>query len=74
MELLILGLAFIILGSPWILTLLNIINLFNKNKILENAVDVATFVLGILFTILLYGLNEYKPYSEQLSIAYGEVG
>ena len=28
MELLILGLAFIILGSPWILTLLNIINLF----------------------------------------------
>ena len=33
MELLILGLAFIILGSPWILTLLNIINLFKKYQI-----------------------------------------
>ena len=57
---------FILLVVPWILTVLNIINLFKKKKIKENCVDVLTFVLGILFTFILYFTLGFKDYTEPL--------
>ena len=60
------GILFILLVVPWILTVLNVINLFKEKKIKENVVDVLTFILGILFTIVLYFSLGFKDYHEAL--------
>lgn len=50
---------------PVLLTLINIINLFAKNRIKENLADSLTFILGTILTYLLYWawepLDYYKP-------------
>ena len=54
---LILGLIVFPLGLPWILTIINTINLVSKNKIKEDIIDLLIIILGIIFTILLYSYN-----------------
>ncbi len=70
----VLAIVFPLLILPWILTVLNIVNLFKENKVKENLVDILIFILGIIYTITLYCFNQYKPYTEQLSISYGQSG
>lgn len=72
---LILGLiVFPLIGLPWILTIINTINLVSKNKIKEDIIDLSIIILGIIFTILLYSYNSYKDYNVQLAISYGQTG
>ena len=65
--------AFICLGLPLILTVFNIINLFKKNKIKENLIDILTFILGILLTGLLYFLFGFKDYEQSLRLGGMEI-
>lgn len=65
---------FPLFGLPWILTIINIINLISKKKVKENLVDFLIIVLGIIFTILLYWYNSYEDYNVQLRINYGQTG
>lgn len=71
---LILSLIVFPLGLPWILTIINTINLVSKNKIKEDIIDLLIIILGIIFTILLYSYNSYKDYNIQLAISYGQTG
>lgn len=73
MAILYIIIAFICLIVPLILTLLNIINLFKKKKIKENLIDILTFSLGIILTILLYFICEFKDYNEALRLGGGEI-
>ncbi len=66
------GIFFSCLIVPLILTLFNLINLFKKKKIWENAIDIITFVLGISLTVLLYMFCGFKDYNEALYIGGGE--
>ena len=75
MIVLYIGLAFLFLIVPLILTLINIKNLFKKKKIKENLIDILIFLLGIPFTILLYWVSEFdKDYTEALRLGGGELG
>lgn len=65
---------FPLFGLPWLLTIINVINLISKKKIKENLVDFLIIVLGIIFTILLYCYNSYEDYNIQLRINYGQTG
>ena len=67
MAILYVVIAFICLTVPLILTLLNIINLFKKKKIKENLIDILTFSLGIILTILLYFICGFEDYNVALS-------
>lgn len=58
----------ILLITPLILTLLNIINLFKKKKIKENLVDKWTFSLGIVLTIFLYLESDFLDYTQALQL------
>ena len=49
-----LGIGFVFLICPLILTVLNIINLFKKKKIKENIIEGITFIAGIGLTGFLY--------------------
>jgi len=74
-EILILGgILFPLFGLPWVLTIINTINLISKEKIKENVVDFLIIALGIIFTILLYCYNSYEDYNIQLRISYGQIG
>ena len=66
MAILYVVIAFICLIVPLILTLLNI-NLFKKKKIKENLIDILTFSLGIILTILLYFICGFEDYNVALS-------
>ena len=48
--------------GPLILTAFNLINLFKKKKIKEDAIDILTFVFGILLSTILYKLMDFKDY------------
>lgn len=54
--------------GPFVLTILNAINLFVKKKIKENVIDILIFVFGILLSTILYGLLEFKDYTEPIYI------
>lgn len=69
--LMILYITFTIL--PLILTIFNLINLFKKKKIKENAIDFLTFVLGTTFTCILYFLLGFKDYNQALMVGGGEL-
>lgn len=73
MAILYIIIAFICLIVPLILTLLNIINLFKKKKIKENLIDILTFVLGIILTVLLYFMCEFEEYNVALRLGGGEI-
>lgn len=73
MAILYIIIAFICLIVPLILTLLNIINLFKKKKIKENLIDILTFVLGIILTVLLYFMCEFEDYNVALRLGGGEI-
>jgi len=73
MGILIIMILFVCLFLPIILTIFNIINLFKKKKILETAVDIVTFVLGILLTIVLYTFLSFKDYQEPILMGGLEV-
>ena len=73
MAILYIIIAFICLIVPLILTLLNIINLFKKKKIKENLIDILTFVLGIILTVLLYFMCEFEDYNVALRLSGGEI-
>ena len=64
-------LLFSFLILPWILTIFNIINLFKKKKIKEGLIDCLTFVLGITFSIILYGFLGFKDYNKALMLGGG---
>ena len=53
---------------PVILTIINIINLFKKKKIIENLTDTLTFVLGIILTNILFITLGFKDYQEALIV------
>lgn len=56
-------------GLPIILTILNIINLFKEKPIHPDTITVLTMVLGILFSLVLFGLWEAtKDYQEPLKL------
>lgn len=57
---------FVCIILPLILTLFNIINLFKKKKIKENLIDIVTFVLGIVLTIILYKFTGFKDYDKSI--------
>ena len=73
MAILYVVIAFICLIVPLILTLLNIINLFKKKKIKENLIDILTFSLGIILTILLYFICGFEDYNVALRLGGGEI-
>ena len=73
MAMLYVVIAFICLIVPLILTLLNIINLFKKKKIKENLIDILTFSLGIILTILLYFICGFEDYNVALRLGGGEI-
>lgn len=73
MAILYIIIAFICLIVPLILTLLNIINLFKKKKIKENLIDILTFILGIILTVLLYFMCEFEDYNVALRLSGGEI-
>ena len=53
---------------PVILTIINIINLFKKKKVIENLTDILTFVLGIILTNILFIILGFKDYQEALIV------
>lgn len=53
---------------PFILTVFNLINLFKKKKTKPFLLDILTFGLGIILTILIYWMSGFKDYQEQLVI------
>lgn len=53
---------------PLVLTIINIINLFKKKKIIENLTDTLTFVLGIILTNILFITLGFKDYQEALIV------
>ena len=53
--------------GPLILTAFNLINLFKKKKIKEDAIDILTFVFGILLSTILYKLMDFKDYTEPIN-------
>lgn len=59
--------------APFVLTVFNIINLFKKKKIKENLIDILTFVLGIILTVILYVSFEFKDYNQALKLGGGEI-
>lgn len=69
--LLILGIFCLI--APFILTVFNILNLFKKKKIKENLIDILTFLLGIILTVILYLLYEFKDYNQALRLGGSEI-
>ena len=69
--LLILGIFCLI--APFILTVFNILNLFKKKKTKENLIDILTFLLGIILTVILYLLYEFKDYNQALRLGGGEI-
>lgn len=69
--LLILGIFCLI--APFILTVFNILNLFKKKKIKENLIDILTFLLGIILTVILYLLYEFKDHNQALRLGGGEI-
>lgn len=73
MTILYMIIAFICLVIPWILTVINIVNIFKKKKIKENIVDILTFVLGILLTAVLYFISGFKDYAESLRLGGLEI-
>ncbi len=65
---------FIFIGSPIILTLTNIALLFVENKVKAKTVtviDISIFYLGISFTTLLAGFEEFHEWNEQLYVGEG---
>ena len=58
---------------PIVLTIFNLINLFKKKKIKENAIDFMIFVFGITFTFILYFLLGFKDYNQALMVGGGEL-
>ncbi len=72
-QIIFLIIMFICLIMPFILTLLNIINLFKKKKIKENLIDILTFSLGIVLTIILYYVSGFKDYTEALRLGGLEI-
>ena len=61
--------GFMCLVLPLVLTTINIINLFKRKKrIKENLVDILTFVLGIILTVILYIIHGFKDYNEALTL------
>ena len=67
-EIIFLGMVFLLLIVPLILTLFNIINLFKKKKIKPGLIDTLTFVLGVSYTIILYHILGFKHYTEPIVI------
>lgn len=59
--------------APFILTVFNILNLFKKKKIKENLIDILTFLLGIILTVILYLLYEFKDYNQALRLGGSEI-
>ncbi len=57
-----------LLYVPFILTIINIINIFKKKKIMENLTDTLTFVLGIILTYILFITLGFKDYQEALIV------
>ena len=53
--------------GPLILTAFNLINLFKKKKIKEDAIDILTFVFGILLSTILYKLMDFEDYTEPIN-------
>ena len=53
---------------PVILTIINIINLFKKKKIMESLTDTLTFVLGIILTCILFITLGFKDYQDALIV------
>ncbi|HEX2946075.1 MAG TPA: DUF6688 family protein [Clostridia bacterium] len=61
----------LLLLVPVLLTLTNIINLFKKNKFIENLADSLTFILGIILTYLLYRIWEPLDYTKPIILDGG---
>jgi len=57
---------------PALITIFNTVNLIKKKKILEFAIDVLTFILGIPLTIFLFGAWEAKEYTEPIILGRDE--
>ena len=68
-----LGIGFVFLICPLILTVLNIINLFKKKKIKENIIEGITFIAGIGLTGFLYLASDFKDYTEALRLGGLEI-
>ena len=60
--------GFLVFVLPFILTIINTINLFKKKKIKEDIVDLFTFILGICYTYILYAFFCFKDYNEPIMI------
>ncbi len=51
---------------PIYLTIINILNLIIKAKFKENLHDFLTFLVGIIFTCILWNIFDVKPYTETI--------
>ena len=67
------GIGFVFLICPLILTVLNVINLFKKKKIKEDIVEGITFIAGIGLTGFLYLASDFKDYTESLRLGGLEI-
>ncbi|MHC1684306.1 MAG: DUF6688 family protein [Clostridiaceae bacterium] len=53
---------------PFILTIFNILNLFNQRNLKPNLFENLTMILGPLLTVFLFNLLDFKEYYDQLYI------
>lgn len=63
---LLLALMMLMLIVPIYLTSVNIFNLIERKKFKENFHDILTFLLGTIFTIVLFWLLDFKDYTVQI--------
>lgn len=71
MQLIWIGIFLIFMVGPFILTAINLINLFSANKIAENKIDAIIFIAGIALTVILYKMLSFEDYDKQLYITMG---
>lgn len=61
----------ILMVGPFILTVINFINLVSEKKIAEDKIDVIIFIAGIFLTVILYCFLGFEDYDKQL---YRDIG
>lgn len=62
----------LVYGAPPVITILNIINLFKKNPIKEKLIDLLTFLLGIILSVILFYF--WAPFDYTKPIVLGGMG
>ena len=71
-KLLVILLLLVLLATPLIFTVMNIINLFKKQPIKVRVFDIITMTLGVIFSMLFYSLFD-KDFNESIVIGANDI-